>query len=153
MIPLFHHHITGKLYLNFLEKKYFTLYVSAGGMVEKCVYGKLADDKVNVKPLQFSVAGVVGAQFNATDHVGLYVEPGVSYFFDDGSKVQTIRKVLYAINFSLLSISQFFRLDYLWSLIFFITTKTIMRTQMPPLDKQSTLSSALRTPTALLMFQ
>ena len=40
---------------NFLEKKYFTLYVSAGGMVEKCVYGKLADDKVNVKPLQFSV--------------------------------------------------------------------------------------------------
>ena len=35
----------------------------------------------------------------------------------------------------------------------FITTKTIMRTQMPPLDKQSTLSSALRTPTALLMFQ
>ena len=77
---------------NFLEKKYFTLYVSAGGMVEKCVYGKLADDKVNVKPLQFSVAGAVGAQFNATDHVGLYVEPGVSYFFDDGSKVQTIRK-------------------------------------------------------------
>ena len=77
---------------NFLEKKYFTLYVSAGGMVEKCVYGKLAGDKVNVKPLQFSVAGAVGAQFNATEHVGFYVEPGVSYFFDDGSKIQTIRK-------------------------------------------------------------
>ena len=46
-------------------------------MVEKCVYGKLADDKVNVKPLQFSVAGAVGAQFNATDHVGLYVETGI----------------------------------------------------------------------------
>ena len=61
-------------------------------MVEKCVYGKLAGDKVNVKPLQFSVAGAVGAQFNATEHVGFYVEPGVSYFFDDGSKIQAIRK-------------------------------------------------------------
>lgn len=34
---------------NFLEKKYFIFYVFVGGMVEKCVYGKLVDDKVNVK--------------------------------------------------------------------------------------------------------
>ena len=27
---------------NFLDKKLFTLYVSGGGMIEKCVYGKLA---------------------------------------------------------------------------------------------------------------
>lgn len=77
---------------NFYDKKRFTLYVSGGGMVEKCVYGKLAGDKINVDPLQFSVMGAVGAQFNASRHVGVYVEPGVSYFFDDGSNVQTIRK-------------------------------------------------------------
>jgi hypothetical protein len=77
---------------NFLDKKLFTLYVSAGGMVEKCVYGKLGSEKQTVKPLQFSVTGGVGAQLNATRHIGLYVEPGVAYFFNDGSDVQTIRK-------------------------------------------------------------
>lgn len=77
---------------NFLDKKLVTLYVSGGGMIEKCVYGKQGSDKETVKPLQFSVSGAVGAQLNATKHVGLYVEPGVAYFFDDGSNVETIRK-------------------------------------------------------------
>lgn len=77
---------------NFFDKKSFTLYVSGGGMVEKCVYGKAAGKKVNVKPLQLSVMGMVGAQYNIGRRVGIYVEPGVAYFFDDGSDVQTIRK-------------------------------------------------------------
>ena len=77
---------------NFLDKKLLTLYVSGGGMIEKCVYGKLGTEKETVKPLQFSVSGAVGAQVNATEHIGIYVEPGVAYFFDDGSDVQTIRK-------------------------------------------------------------
>lgn len=77
---------------NFFDKDRFTLYVAAGGMIEKCVYGKLGSEKQTVKPVQLSVAGAVGAQFNATKHVGIYVEPGVAYFFDDGSSVQTIRK-------------------------------------------------------------
>lgn len=77
---------------NFFDKDRFTLYVAAGGMIEKCVYGKLGNEKQTVKPVQLSVAGAVGAQFNATKHVGIYVEPGVAYFFDDGSNVQTIRK-------------------------------------------------------------
>ena len=65
---------------NFLDKKLFTLYVSGGGMIEKCVYGKLGTEKETVKPLQFSVSGAVGAQFNATKRVGIYVmEPGVAF--------------------------------------------------------------------------
>ncbi len=77
---------------NFLDKKLVTLYVSGGGMIEKCVYGKLGSEKETVKPLQFSVSGAVGAQLNATKRVGIYVEPGVAYYFDDGSDIQTIRK-------------------------------------------------------------
>lgn len=77
---------------NFFDKDRFTLYVAAGGMVEKCVYGKRGSDHLKVNPLQFSVSGALGAQFNATRHVGIYVEPGVAYFFDDGSSIQTIRK-------------------------------------------------------------
>ena len=77
---------------NFIDKKWLTLYVSGGGMMEKCVYGKVGTEKETVKPLQFSVSGAVGAQLNATKQVGIYVEPGVAYFFDVGSDVQTIRK-------------------------------------------------------------
>ncbi len=77
---------------SFLNKKFVTLYVSGGGMVEKCVYGKLGSEKETVKPLQFSVSGGVGMQFNATKRLGFYVEPGVAYYFNDGSDVQTIRK-------------------------------------------------------------
>ncbi len=77
---------------NFLDKKLFTLYLSGGGMIEKCVYGKLGSEKQTVKPLQFSLFGGVGAQINATKRVGFYIEPGVAYYFKDGSDVQTIRK-------------------------------------------------------------
>lgn len=77
---------------NFVNNKYFTLYVSAGGTIEKCIYGKIANDKETVKPIQLSVMGAVGAQYNISNRVGIYVEPGVSHFFDDGSPVETIRK-------------------------------------------------------------
>lgn len=77
---------------NFVDKKSFIMYVSAGGAMEKCVYGKIGSESETVKPLQFSVMGAVGAQYNISRRVGVYVEPGVSYFFDDGSDVQTIRK-------------------------------------------------------------
>lgn len=77
---------------NFVDKKSFTMYVSTGGAMEKCVYGKIGSKDETVKPLQFSVMGAVGAQYNVSNRVGIYVEPGVSYFFDDGSDIQTIRK-------------------------------------------------------------
>lgn len=77
---------------NFVDKKAFTMYVSAGGAMEKCIYGKIGSKDETVKPLQFSVMGAVGAQYNISNRIGIYVEPGVSYFFDDGSDIQTIRK-------------------------------------------------------------
>lgn len=36
--------------------------------------------------------GALGAQYNINRKVGVYVEPGIAYYFDDGSSVQTIRK-------------------------------------------------------------
>ena len=76
----------------FLESKSFTLYMSGGGMVEKCLYGKIGSDKATVGPLQFSALASVGAQYNFNRRVGIYVEPGFAYFFDDGSDIETIRK-------------------------------------------------------------
>lgn len=77
---------------SFIENRLWNIYVSAGGTVEKCVYGKIGSEKETVDPLQFSVMSAIGAQLNLSRHIGIYVEPGVSYFFDDGSEVQTIRK-------------------------------------------------------------
>lgn len=77
---------------NFVDKRAFTLYVSAGGAMEKCVYGKIAGRKYTPKDLQFSVMSAVGAQYNINQRLALYVEPGLSYYFDDGSLVETIRK-------------------------------------------------------------
>ena len=85
---------------NFLQSRYFTLYVSGGGQIEKCVYGKIGDEKINEKPWQFSVMGGIGAQVNISKHFGIYVEPGVAYFFENNSKLQTIRKE-HPLNFNL----------------------------------------------------
>lgn len=90
----------------FLNTRFLSLYASAGGMVEKNVSGTVKttvtqDGKpvgnvttrtIKVEPLQWSVGAALGLQFNATDHLGFYAEPGVSYRFDNGSPVRTIYK-------------------------------------------------------------
>jgi len=90
-----------KLNYMLVDKRYFTLYLSGGGMAEKCISGKLnkrelsgkeLSEDVSVKPLQWSLNGALGAQYNITPKMGIFVEPGVVYFFNDGSQVETIRK-------------------------------------------------------------
>lgn len=88
------------------SNKRFEVYASAGGAVEKCVSGKLnssltvrgekpqpgKEENIKVKPLQWSLSAAAGAQFKITEKLGIYAEPGVVYYFDDGSDVSTIRK-------------------------------------------------------------
>ena len=63
----------------------FRLYASAGGLAEKMVKGT-----VSMKPLQFSVNGAVGLDYALSRPVHLFFEPGCSYYFDNGSSVQTL---------------------------------------------------------------
>lgn len=91
---------------SFFKSKMFSVYVSGGGMVEKCVSGKTvtsdmidgalqgdrSKNSFNVKPLLWSLNASAGLQANLTKNFGIYVEPGVSYHFDDGSDVRTIYK-------------------------------------------------------------
>lgn len=89
----------------FLDTRYFTLYISAGGAMEKAISGEVKKktfiyDEVSerenrdldIDQLQWSLSAAVGAQYNITDHFGIYVEPGVVHYFDDGSSIETIRK-------------------------------------------------------------
>lgn len=88
------------------NSKRLSVYVIGGGMVEKCVSGKVRttetvsgvsqggsrSEDLTVKPFLWSLNAAAGAQVNLTANIGFYAEPGVSYHFDDGSSVQTIYK-------------------------------------------------------------
>ncbi len=88
-----------KIRWNFVQKKFFTSYASVGGMLEKCVSfdytGDIEDENMHFTtgqiPLQWSVNATLGAQYNIVSVLGLFVEPGVSFFFDSHNPVHTIR--------------------------------------------------------------
>jgi hypothetical protein len=85
-----------KLVYSFVNTKNLSIYAGAGGMGEVCVGGKLIDSKssheLDISALQWSVFGSVGLNYRFLGHLGLFIEPGVVYYFDDGSDVNTIRK-------------------------------------------------------------
>ena len=83
--------------------KNFDVYVGAGFEAEKCVSGSLKksyvingqtrDDgreSISIRPLQWSVNATAGVQYNISSQIGIYAEPGLSYYFDNGSDIETI---------------------------------------------------------------
>ncbi len=85
------------------QNRQLHVYVSGGGMVEKMVHGKAdtqtstdgvptgeTSDKVSMSQLQWSVNGAVGVEYVFYRGLGVYAEPGVSYYFSNGSPVETI---------------------------------------------------------------
>ena len=88
---------------NLLDKRYLTLYLSAGGEMEKCVKGRTKADEyedgrymrttdtpVKLKTLQWSVNAAAGLQVNILRELGVYVEPGVVHHFGKAQKVHSI---------------------------------------------------------------
>ena len=79
-------------------------YIMAGAQADMNVKATLKADghKSNIDNdrAQFSVTGGAGVQLNVAQQLGVYVEPGVRYYFDNGSAVQSIFKE-HPTNFSL----------------------------------------------------
>lgn len=102
--------------LSLWDYRRFSLYVSGGAEIEKCISGhmeyKIYDhvgetfaterSQATVKPLQFSVNASLGFQLSLTDKLGLYVEPGINYYFKNGSSIETYYSEK-PLNFSLLT--------------------------------------------------
>ena len=42
-------------------------------------------------PIQWSTTFGLGLQYDITPHLGLYLEPSLQYFFNDGSDIKTYR--------------------------------------------------------------
>ena len=73
------------------KSRHFGFYVTAGGTIEK---------SLNTSPWQFSFNGAVGAEYKLTDDLSLYAEPGLGYYFKDGSTTPTIYQD-HPLNFNL----------------------------------------------------
>lgn len=101
-----------KLHRRVWGNRYWDVYASGGGMVEKCISAKnittsvsrqtvsREEERMHVDNLQLSLALAAGVQFNFSEWSGIYVEPGVAYYFDDGEETLTIRKE-HPLNFNL----------------------------------------------------
>ena len=63
------------------KSRHFGLYVTAGGTIEK---------QLDASSWQFSLNGAAGAEYKLTDVFSLYAEPGLGYYFNDGSTTPTI---------------------------------------------------------------
>ena len=77
------------------KNRNFRLYASAGATAEKCVKNsqESRDANINVqsdneKPLQWSVNAALGAEYQPTKQLGIYLEPSLGYYFKDNTPLE-----------------------------------------------------------------
>lgn len=119
-----HHNVNSEQQLNYIgipaNVKYrvcslglISIYASSGVLLEKMVAGNMVNNytlngqsqdsqksSINDKPYQCSVNTAMGVQCHLLSGLSLYVEPGLSYYFNDGSSLETIYKEK-PLNFNL----------------------------------------------------
>lgn len=79
-----------------------SVYTSAGAMAEFGIGGRLESscmidgnntgiNRSNISdiPVQWSLNAVAGVQYNIVGHLGIYAEPGIAYYIDNGSELKT----------------------------------------------------------------
>lgn len=87
---------------NVWGNRWLNVYVTGGGMAEKLVKGRSEvdgyvsgqqsydrDHDVRQGGLVYSVNGAAGVEYRATPMLSFYAEPGISYYFDNNSHVQS----------------------------------------------------------------
>ena len=85
------------------NKAHLSLYSSAGFMLELPIRSftdinhidngrsTFQNEETLSVPCQFSTTLGIGLQYDFTPHLGVYLEPSLQYFFDDGSDLKTYR--------------------------------------------------------------
>ena len=66
----------------------FHFYLGGSGLLEKCVDASITDGDISQRPWQWSVNASAGAEYIVMRQFGLYLEPSLGYYFDDGSSLQ-----------------------------------------------------------------
>ncbi len=79
-----------------LRLKPLSLYGVAGGEADLCVGAVITTDGVRYHVerdrMQFSAEAALGVQYDFMPRMGVYFEPGLRYYFDNGSSTQNIFK-------------------------------------------------------------
>lgn len=96
-------------YYNILNNKQINLYAYAGGSVEKCVADKYEVLSTNIihteKPsgVQLSANVGIGVEFMLGKHVGLYADPSLRYYFDNGQpkSIRTSQPLMLGLDLGL----------------------------------------------------
>ena len=85
------------------NKSHFSLYTSAGAMLEFPIRSTLNVNHITNDittfskestldvPKQWSMSLGLGVQYDLTPHLGIYMEPSLQYYFDDGSNLKSYR--------------------------------------------------------------
>ncbi len=98
---------------DFWTGKHMRAYASLEAMAEKCIAGKSNSEYIyngnagphqtaciKEKQLQWSASAKAGFQYDITRTAGIYIEPGASWHFKNGSDVENVYKAR-PVNFSL----------------------------------------------------
>lgn len=84
-----------KAYWLLYNRKRFSIYLSGGALFEYCISAnrKIGNQKdaLDLNRFQASLNAAAGMQIALTKPLSVFIEPGVSYFSDNGSGVETIR--------------------------------------------------------------
>ena len=85
------------------NKSHFSLYTSAGAMLDFPIRSTLnvnhitndittfSKESTLDAPIQWSISLGLGVQYDLTPHLGIYMEPSLQYYFDDGSNLKSYR--------------------------------------------------------------
>ena len=66
----------------------FQVYVAGDVMLEKCLRYDTLIKHENEKPWQWSVNAAAGAEYSLSPQFGIYMEPSLGYYFDDGTSLE-----------------------------------------------------------------
>ncbi len=69
------------------SNKWLDVYLGAGMEGDFCVAASLSGEKIQRDGFSFSLLGAAGVQFNCSRHIGLYLEPELSWTVPSGSRV------------------------------------------------------------------
>ena len=67
---------------------HFNIYLTGGTMIEKCIKADISEGELNTHPWQWSINASAGAEYHFTRQFGVYLEPSLGYYFNDGTKLE-----------------------------------------------------------------
>lgn len=80
-----------KINYHFFDGQKFSLYWGNGVEAEKCIYARRSGEHLHLDRIQMSVNTSFGAEYMIVPKLFIYAEPGLSYYWGNGTDIETYR--------------------------------------------------------------